>query len=258
MERLENLAERGGEQADVGNDAVAVELGRAQLRSLPHRWPRAAAGGPEDLARRLWATMMWSETPTLYMRSGRSPEALRPGRAPAPGGGLRLGAAEVGPAPGAVVRFAHRQVIAAPAAPAGPVHPVLVMLAGVDLEVRTQTPSLPSLARAAGDQGASVCICGVRVKSRRRRVALATIESRRRRGGAPRIIGVRHVARVEYPDLSRGSGEQRALAAQIEAERGGKMLNLYRMLLHSPDDRGRVAALPDGHPSAGQTRRPDA
>lgn len=41
------------------------------------------------------------------------------------------------------------------------------------------------------------------------------------------------MARLEYPDLSGGSEERRVLAAQIAAERGGKLLNLYRMLLHS-------------------------
>jgi AhpD family alkylhydroperoxidase len=40
------------------------------------------------------------------------------------------------------------------------------------------------------------------------------------------------MARIRYPDLDDPSIG--ALAAQIAAERGGRMLNLYRMLLHSP------------------------
>jgi alkylhydroperoxidase family enzyme len=41
------------------------------------------------------------------------------------------------------------------------------------------------------------------------------------------------MARVPYADES-GSTEIKALADQIRAERGGRMLNLYKMLLHSP------------------------
>jgi len=40
------------------------------------------------------------------------------------------------------------------------------------------------------------------------------------------------MARIDYPDLTDPS--LAPLVAQITAERGGKMLNLYRMLLHSP------------------------
>jgi alkylhydroperoxidase family enzyme len=40
------------------------------------------------------------------------------------------------------------------------------------------------------------------------------------------------VARVPYPDLSRP--DVQPVADRIKAERGGRMLNLYRMLLHSP------------------------
>jgi alkylhydroperoxidase family enzyme len=40
------------------------------------------------------------------------------------------------------------------------------------------------------------------------------------------------MARIPYPDLDRP--EIAPLAARIKAERGGKLLNLYRMLLHSP------------------------
>jgi alkylhydroperoxidase family enzyme len=40
------------------------------------------------------------------------------------------------------------------------------------------------------------------------------------------------MARLPYPDLSRP--EIAPLAERIAAERGGRMLNLYRMLLHSP------------------------
>jgi alkylhydroperoxidase family enzyme len=40
------------------------------------------------------------------------------------------------------------------------------------------------------------------------------------------------MARISYPDLDRP--EIAPLAARIRAERGGKLLNLYRMLLHSP------------------------
>jgi alkylhydroperoxidase family enzyme len=40
------------------------------------------------------------------------------------------------------------------------------------------------------------------------------------------------MARISYPDLDRS--EIAPLAARIKAERGGKLLNLYRMLLHSP------------------------
>jgi alkylhydroperoxidase family enzyme len=40
------------------------------------------------------------------------------------------------------------------------------------------------------------------------------------------------MARISYPDLDRP--EIAPLAARIKAERGGKLLNLYRMLLHSP------------------------
>lgn len=45
------------------------------------------------------------------------------------------------------------------------------------------------------------------------------------------------MARIPYPNVDAGSGadsEVVALAEQIKAERGGKVLNLYRMLLHSP------------------------
>jgi alkylhydroperoxidase family enzyme len=40
------------------------------------------------------------------------------------------------------------------------------------------------------------------------------------------------MARLPYPDLSRP--EIAPIAERIKAERGGKMLNLYHMLLHSP------------------------
>jgi alkylhydroperoxidase family enzyme len=40
------------------------------------------------------------------------------------------------------------------------------------------------------------------------------------------------VARIPYPDSS--SYEREPLAERIARERGGKLLNLYRMLLHSP------------------------
>jgi len=40
------------------------------------------------------------------------------------------------------------------------------------------------------------------------------------------------MARISYPDLDRP--EIAPLAERIKAERGGKLLNLYRMLLHSP------------------------
>jgi len=40
------------------------------------------------------------------------------------------------------------------------------------------------------------------------------------------------MARIEYPDTS--DPALAALIAQIKTERGGKLLNLYRMLLHSP------------------------
>jgi AhpD family alkylhydroperoxidase len=40
------------------------------------------------------------------------------------------------------------------------------------------------------------------------------------------------MARIPYPDVS--APELAPIAARITAERGGKMLNLYRMLLHSP------------------------
>ena len=41
------------------------------------------------------------------------------------------------------------------------------------------------------------------------------------------------MARIPYPDIARDP-EIAQLAEQIARERGGKMLNLYRMLLHSP------------------------
>lgn len=40
------------------------------------------------------------------------------------------------------------------------------------------------------------------------------------------------MARIPYPDLA--APDIAPLAERIKAERGGKMLNLYRMLLHSP------------------------
>jgi AhpD family alkylhydroperoxidase len=40
------------------------------------------------------------------------------------------------------------------------------------------------------------------------------------------------MARIPYPDIS--APEIAPIAARIKAERGGRMLNLYRMLLHSP------------------------
>lgn len=40
------------------------------------------------------------------------------------------------------------------------------------------------------------------------------------------------MARIPYADANRP--DVAALAARIKAERGGKLLNLYRMLLHSP------------------------
>ena len=41
------------------------------------------------------------------------------------------------------------------------------------------------------------------------------------------------MARLDYPDLAGGSEEMKELVGRIEGERG-KVLNLYRMLLHSP------------------------
>jgi alkylhydroperoxidase family enzyme len=41
------------------------------------------------------------------------------------------------------------------------------------------------------------------------------------------------MARILYPDIASDPAVA-ALAQQIAAERGGRMLNLYRMLLHSP------------------------
>jgi alkylhydroperoxidase family enzyme len=40
------------------------------------------------------------------------------------------------------------------------------------------------------------------------------------------------MARIPYPDPARY--EREALAARIKRERGGKLFNLYKMLLHSP------------------------
>ena len=40
------------------------------------------------------------------------------------------------------------------------------------------------------------------------------------------------MARIPYPDPSRYEGEP--LAERIKRERGGEILNLYKMLLHSP------------------------
>jgi alkylhydroperoxidase family enzyme len=40
------------------------------------------------------------------------------------------------------------------------------------------------------------------------------------------------VARIPYPDFSRE--EREPLAERIKRERGGKLLNLYKVLLHSP------------------------
>lgn len=40
------------------------------------------------------------------------------------------------------------------------------------------------------------------------------------------------MARIAYPEPSRY--EHEPLAARIQAERGGRLLNLYKMLLHSP------------------------
>ncbi len=40
------------------------------------------------------------------------------------------------------------------------------------------------------------------------------------------------MARIPYPDLSRE--EREPLAERIKRERGGKLLNLYKVLLHSP------------------------
>ncbi len=40
------------------------------------------------------------------------------------------------------------------------------------------------------------------------------------------------MARIPYPDIA--TPEVAPVAERIKAERGGKMLNLYRMLLHSP------------------------
>ena len=40
------------------------------------------------------------------------------------------------------------------------------------------------------------------------------------------------MARIPYPDASRY--ERELLVARIQRERGGKLLNLYKMLLHSP------------------------
>lgn len=40
------------------------------------------------------------------------------------------------------------------------------------------------------------------------------------------------MARIPYPDPS--AYEHEPLAARIQSERGGKILNLYKMLLHSP------------------------
>jgi alkylhydroperoxidase family enzyme len=48
----------------------------------------------------------------------------------------------------------------------------------------------------------------------------------------PRFSDEDDMARISYPDLDRP--EIAPLAERIKAERGGKLLNLYRMLLHSP------------------------
>ncbi|MGH2364207.1 MAG: carboxymuconolactone decarboxylase family protein [Chloroflexota bacterium] len=42
------------------------------------------------------------------------------------------------------------------------------------------------------------------------------------------------MARIPYPNLQGGDGEFQALVEQIKRERGGRVLNLYSMLLNSP------------------------
>jgi alkylhydroperoxidase family enzyme len=42
------------------------------------------------------------------------------------------------------------------------------------------------------------------------------------------------VARLGYADPASGAAELSALVERIKRERGGRLLNLYRMLLHSP------------------------
>ncbi len=42
------------------------------------------------------------------------------------------------------------------------------------------------------------------------------------------------MARIPYPDTSAGDADFQALVTQIKAERGGRLLNLYSMLLNSP------------------------
>ena len=48
----------------------------------------------------------------------------------------------------------------------------------------------------------------------------------------PALSDEDHMARIPYADTERP--DIAPLAARIKAERGGKLLNLYRMLLHSP------------------------
>ncbi len=43
------------------------------------------------------------------------------------------------------------------------------------------------------------------------------------------------MARIEYPDLAGAGPEVSALVHQIQQERGGRLLNLYRLLLHNPN-----------------------
>jgi alkylhydroperoxidase family enzyme len=42
------------------------------------------------------------------------------------------------------------------------------------------------------------------------------------------------LARIPYADLTRSSDEVRSLAEQVKQERNGRLLNLFKMMLHSP------------------------
>jgi alkylhydroperoxidase family enzyme len=46
--------------------------------------------------------------------------------------------------------------------------------------------------------------------------------------------GASNMARLDYVDPAAGGPELRAVADQIKQERGGRLLNLFRTLLHSP------------------------
>jgi len=64
-----------GRPTDVGHDPVAVELRAPEGRVDDVRRAVQALRGPEHLARRLWAIIMWSRTVTLNMRYLRDPAA---------------------------------------------------------------------------------------------------------------------------------------------------------------------------------------